>query len=66
MSDYQLDQYGYVTEAGDYGFGFVLTFDFHDLTKEQWDKLGELSDGDRIEYAQAVLDGDDLSEWEEE
>jgi hypothetical protein len=64
MSKYELSQSSWVCEDGSYGSGFVLTFDMNDLTEEQWETLGELSDTDRIEYVQAILDGDDLSEWE--
>jgi len=55
----------WVGEYGDWARNAqLITFDHDDLTKEQWDTLETLSDYDRIEYAMAVLDGDDLSEWE--
>jgi hypothetical protein len=57
---------GYVTEDGNYGGDIVLVFEHDALTQEQWDRLGECSDYDRIKYVQAILNGDDLSEWEYE
>lgn len=54
----------WVSDDGSYGAGDLLTFDPDRLTDSQWDTLGELSDYSRIDYVQAILNGDDLSEWE--
>ena len=57
----------WVGEYGEYSYNSQLvTFDSEALTEEQWDRLAELSDHDRIEYVLAILDGDDLSEWEDD
>jgi hypothetical protein len=62
---YKLESTAWVSEYGDWARNTqLITFDHNDLTKEQWDTLETLSDYDRIEYVMAVLDGDDLTEWE--
>ncbi len=62
---YKLESTAWVGEYGEFSFNSqLITFDPSDLTEEQWDKVAELSDHDRIEYVMAILDGDDLSEWE--
>jgi hypothetical protein len=62
---YTIKSTAWVSEDGSfYSNNYLLTFDPDQLTPEQWDTLAELSDHDRIEYAQAVLDSDDLTEWE--
>jgi hypothetical protein len=55
---------GYVTTDGNYGGDSLIVFEHNALTQEQWDKLGELSDYDRINYVEAVLSKSDLSDWE--
>jgi hypothetical protein len=57
---------GYVTADGNYGGDEVLVFPHKLLTEKQWDILGECSDYDRINYVKAILNGDDLEEWEYE
>ena len=57
---------GYITADGNYGGDEVLVFPHKALTEKQWDLLGECSDYDRIKYVKAILNGDDLSEWEYE
>ena len=62
---YKLESTAWVSEYGGWARNTqLITFDHNDLTKEQWDTLETLSDYDRIEYVMAVLDGDDLTEWE--
>jgi hypothetical protein len=57
----------WVAEYGEFGYNSQLvTFDSEALTEQQWDRLAELADYDRIEYVLAILDGDDLTEWENE
>ena len=51
----------FVTEDGEYGSSDDLAlFDRNDLTTEQWENLGEISDTDRIKYVQAILEKDDV------
>ena len=55
----------WVGEYGEFSFNSqLITFDHDKLTEEQWDRLAELSDYDRIEYAMSIMDGNDLTEWE--
>ena len=56
----------FVTYEGDYSSDAdILLFDKDDLTAEQWDMVGSMSDMSRYEYIKAVLDGADLSHWED-
>jgi hypothetical protein len=50
---------------GSYGTSLLITFNPEDLTFEQWDIVGNLPDSERLPFIQAVLDGADLSEWDE-
>jgi hypothetical protein len=60
-----LNNVGYVSYDGNYGAeADLLVFDSKDLTLQQWETLGEISDNDRYEYVEAVFAGKDLSEWE--
>jgi hypothetical protein len=62
---YVMEQTSYVSEDGNFGTGYLLTFPYDALNEEQWDVLDTLPDSQKMEYAQAVLDGlPDLSEWE--
>jgi hypothetical protein len=55
----------WVSEDGSFNYSnHLITFDPDKLTEEQWDRLAELSDYDRIEYAMSIMDGNDLTEWE--
>lgn len=62
---YNLDETSYVAEDGNFGTGYVLTFPYDSLTEEQWDTLDILPDSHKIAYAKAILDGEDLSAWED-
>ena len=57
----------WVSMDGEYGQGVVL-FDSDELTDDQWEKLTEMSDGDRATYVVAILNGDEeaVKEIEEE
>jgi hypothetical protein len=44
----------------------LITFDTDLLTERQWEIVDQLSDSERIIYAIAVIDGQDVSEWEDE
>jgi len=54
----------YVSEYGNYGGESVLEFDSSELTAEQWETLSNLTDSDKLPYVEAILDGNDVSEWE--
>ena len=54
----------YVTADGNYGSDKIVVFPFDTLTERQWEYLSECSDYDRINYITAILNGEDLSEWE--
>ena len=57
----------WISEDGSYSAGNeLITFDGDELTDRQWEILSCLSDSERIIYAIAILDGQDVSEWEEE
>ena len=57
----------WISEDGSYSAGNeLITFDGDLLTDRQWEILSCLSDSERIIYAIAVLDGQDVSEWEDE
>lgn len=63
--NYTIKSQAWVSEDGSYSYNnYLLTFDPEALTEQQWETLDTLSDSERIEYAQAVLNGEDLSEWE--
>ena len=47
----------WVTDDGSYGVGAVAVFNPDMLTDEQWERLANLSDYDRLAYVQAVIDG---------
>jgi len=65
IMSYVLEQTSYVSEDGNYGTGYLLTFPYDSLNEDQWDVLDTLPDSQKMEYAQAILDGQaDLSEWE--
>lgn len=55
----------YVTADGTYGVGAIVVFDESLLTDKQWDTLSELRDNDKYDYTLAVLNNEDLSEWED-
>jgi len=57
----------WISEDGSYSAGNeLITFDTDCLTNRQWDILSDLPDTERIIYAIAVIDGQDVSEWEDE
>lgn len=57
---------GYVSRYGNWGTEDVLIFDDGELTTKQWELLDILPDSEKIKYVQALLDGEDVSEWEDE
>lgn len=50
----------WVTNDGEYNGGSnIIEFDYHDLTQEQWTRLEEMADVDRLDYVEAILAEDD-------
>jgi hypothetical protein len=60
-----LPNMAYVDADGSYGVGAIAVFQPDSLTDEQWETLANLTDGERLEYVVAILDGEDLSRWED-
>lgn len=56
---------GYVSKYGNWGAEDVLVFEDTELNGKQWDILDMLPDSEKWNYVQAIIDGLDLSEWEE-
>jgi hypothetical protein len=56
----------WVETDGSYGTSDVITFDSDDLTQEQWDRLSDMRDSDRMGYVYAIMAGEPLDEWEED
>jgi hypothetical protein len=44
----------------------IVVFGMDDLTEEQWSILSELSDSERIVFALACLNGEDIQEYLDE
>ena len=55
----------YFSEDGNYGGGKIIIADHDAFTDEQMELLGSLGDMARYDYANAVLNGQDTSEWED-
>ena len=65
MKQYKVQSTAWVSEDGSFSYNNqLITFDPDLLTEKQWETLDELADSERIEYTLAVIEGDDLSEWE--
>ena len=45
----------YVADDGNYGQGTSLCLAYSDLTPEQWEKVGELPDRDRLPFVLSCL-----------
>lgn len=56
---------GYVSRHGNWGTEDVIIFDDAQLTTRQYEILDILTDSEKLPYVQAIIDGLDLSEWEE-
>jgi len=65
MAEYFAVESAWVADDGSYGAGMVMYFSPDALTEEQWDVLDNLGDGSKYYYAHAVLNNEDLSEWED-
>lgn len=66
MADYFAHDSAWIADNGSYGVGMVIHFDANALTEDQWETLDNLSDSDKYDYIHAVLNNEDLSEWEDE
>ena len=55
----------YIAEDGNYGGGAVILCSHEAFNEEQMDILDTLGDNDKYDYALAVLNGKDTSEWED-
>lgn len=64
IRDLVLPNMAFVDADGSYGVGSIAIFQPDRLTDEQWETLANLSDGERLEYVVAILEGEDLSYWE--
>ena len=56
----------FIAEDGSYGGGPVIIADHDAFTDEQMDVLSTLGDNERFDYAEALLNGKDVSEWEDQ
>jgi hypothetical protein len=54
----------WVSADGSYGSGGIIVFNGDLLTEAQWDTLNNLGDNDRYDYVLAILNNEDVSEWE--
>jgi len=54
----------YIADDGNYGGGAIIITSFSEFTEEQIDILDTLVDNDKFDYAYAVLNGKDTSEWD--
>lgn len=64
MAEYFINYNAWVSEDGSFGVGQVLHFDEDALDEEQWEVLDCLSDHRKFDYVHAVLNNQDLDEWE--
>jgi hypothetical protein len=55
---------GWVSADGSYGYGSITIFDPESLSEFQWQVLDNLADSDKQEYIRAIIDSQDLSQWE--
>jgi hypothetical protein len=51
----------WVAEDGSYGGVPLLQFDSKALTDDQWERLTEISDSDKLDYVKAILDGNNIA-----
>ena len=54
----------WITDDNSQGQGDVIIFDESDLTEQQWEIFNELPESKLFLFVQAVIKGDDLSDWE--
>jgi hypothetical protein len=51
----------WVAEDGSYGAAPLLQFDSKALTDDQWERLTDISDSDKLDYVKAILDGNNIA-----
>jgi hypothetical protein len=51
----------WVAEDGSYGGVPLLQFDSKALTDDQWERLTDISDSDKLDYVKAILDGNNIA-----
>ena len=57
----------WVTNDGEYnGSSLIIEFDYDSLTPQQWENLENMSDSNRYDYVQFILDGHNLNVCEVE
>jgi hypothetical protein len=56
----------FIAEDGSYGGGPIIIVDHDAFTDEQMDVLASLNDNDRFDYVEALLNGKDVSKWEDQ
>lgn len=56
----------YVAEDGNYGLSPVIVTDLEDLSVSEMEVLTNLPDSSRFAYVQALLGGEDVSEFVDE
>jgi len=57
---------GWIAEDGSYGMCDILVFNESDLQEEHWQIFNELGDNERFAFVKAVINKEDLSQWEEQ
>lgn len=55
----------YISEYGNWGNEEVLVVDEKAFTSDQWQRIEDLPDYDKLKYAKAILAGADTTEWEQ-
>ena len=55
----------YISEYGNWGNEEDLILDNNALTSDQWQRVEDLPDYDKLNYAKAILASADLTEWEQ-
>ena len=65
MADYTSHYGAWVETDGSYGVSQVLMFDENSLDEDQWELLDSLNDGAKFDFVYAVLNNEDLTEWED-
>lgn len=64
MADYFIHETAWVSEDGSFGINKIIHFDENALDEDQWEVLDCLSDHRKFDYVHAVLNNEDLDEWE--
>ena len=55
----------WITEDGSFGGSDIILTSYADFTEEQIETLDNLGDNSKFDYALAVLNGEDTSEWDD-